>query len=255
MVNRSATGFATRPGFSVGIVLTTPPFPYPRPQVQEPVGLPVLFDGELTAWDRANLHYCELGLEGGELVTSGIYGWAMVVTGVGESIASAQSRANGLADRILPFPLLGAFSLFLVVGGMVSLLFRYYIIPIMRMAESTQLISLSNPDHRVPTDGAREVAHLAGKADQHPQQYPYPKIDRKMEKIDDNFTKDDGSQDSGDSSLPGFFGADTRRHQVPPQRASHEIGENVSCPHQQKQIHEQERSGPLLPDLHQEPER
>ncbi|MGZ3327466.1 MAG: hypothetical protein ACXU85_09910, partial [Xanthobacteraceae bacterium] len=101
MVNRSATGFATRPGFSVGIVLTTPPFPYPRPQVQEPVGLPVLFDGELTAGDRANLHYCELGLEEGELVTSGIYGWAMVVTGAGESIASAQSRANGLADRIL----------------------------------------------------------------------------------------------------------------------------------------------------------
>lgn len=69
---------------------------------------------------------------------------------------------SGLADRILPFPLLGAFILFLVIGGMVSLLFRYYIIPIMRMAESTQLISLSNPDHRVPIIGAREVSHLAG---------------------------------------------------------------------------------------------
>src|SRR4051794_5351056 len=101
MVSRSTSGFATRPGFSVGIVLTVPPFPYPRPQVEEPVGLPVLFDGELTDADRTNLHYCELGLENGELVTSGIYGWAMVVTGVGDSIASAQQRANSLADRVL----------------------------------------------------------------------------------------------------------------------------------------------------------
>lgn len=73
-----------------------------------------------------------------------------------------QAYLAGLADRILPFPLLGALTLFLVIGGLVSLLFRYYIIPIMRMAESTQLISLSNPDHRIPPVGAREVAHLAG---------------------------------------------------------------------------------------------
>jgi DNA polymerase-3 subunit epsilon len=73
-----------------------------------------------------------------------------------------QAYLAGLADRILPFPILGALVLSLVIGGMVSLLFRYYIIPIMRMAESTQLISLSNPEHRVPADGAREVAHLAG---------------------------------------------------------------------------------------------
>ena len=126
MVSRTTTGFATRSGFSVGIVLTLPPFPYSRPQVGEPVGLQpgngarpcpgrehdmlggefgngliVLFDGEPSAADRANLHYCELGLEHGELVTSGIYGWAMVVTGVGDSIASAQQRANRLADRVL----------------------------------------------------------------------------------------------------------------------------------------------------------
>ena len=101
MVSRSTSRFATRAGFSVGIVLTLPPFPYPRPQVEEPVGLPVLFDGELTEADRTNLHYCELGLENGELVTSGMYGWAMVVTGVGDSIASAQQRANSLADRVL----------------------------------------------------------------------------------------------------------------------------------------------------------
>jgi phosphoribosylamine--glycine ligase len=101
MVNRSTGAFATHPGFCVGIVLTTPPFPYPRSQVDEPVGLPVLFDGELSAEDRANLHYCELGFEHGQLVTSGIYGWAMVVTGVESSIAAAQQRANRLADRVL----------------------------------------------------------------------------------------------------------------------------------------------------------
>lgn len=101
MISKSESAFETRPGFSVGIVLTTPPFPYPRSQVQEPVGLPVVFEGALGNEDRSNLHYCELGLEDGQLVTSGIYGWAMVVTGVGDSVASAQQRANSLADRVL----------------------------------------------------------------------------------------------------------------------------------------------------------
>src|SRR4029078_6303497 len=72
MVGRSTSGFATRPGFSVGIVLTVPPFPYPRPQVEEPVGLPVLFDGEVKEAGRTNLDYCGLGLEHDELVTHSI---------------------------------------------------------------------------------------------------------------------------------------------------------------------------------------
>jgi phosphoribosylamine---glycine ligase len=101
LVDKSATAFETHPGFSVGSVLTTPPFPYPRPLVQEPVGLPVVFAGELSQDDRRNMHYCELGLDRGQLVTTGIYGWAMVVTGVGDTIASAQGRANALADRVL----------------------------------------------------------------------------------------------------------------------------------------------------------
>jgi phosphoribosylamine---glycine ligase len=101
MTGQDLRSFETRAGFCVGIVLTTPPFPYPRSQVNEPVGLPVVIEGEFSDEDRSNLHYCELGLEGGALVTSGIYGWAMVVTGTGESIALAQARANRLADRIL----------------------------------------------------------------------------------------------------------------------------------------------------------
>jgi len=101
MVTKSRPRFATVPGFAIGIVLTTPPFPYPRSQVPEPIGLPVLFDGELTAEDRRHLHYGEVGLEDGDLVTSGIYGWTMVVTGIGPDIGAAQERANRLADRVL----------------------------------------------------------------------------------------------------------------------------------------------------------
>jgi DNA polymerase III epsilon subunit family exonuclease len=66
-----------------------------------------------------------------------------------------------MAEKILPFPILGAFIIVAVIGGLVTLLFRYYIIPILQMAESTHLISLANPNHRIPSKGAREVTHLA----------------------------------------------------------------------------------------------
>lgn len=100
LVTRSRPSFATRPGFSLAIVLTTPPFPYTRKQVPEAIGLPVLFRGELTAEDRANVHYGEVGLEDGQLVTSGIYGWTIVVTGVGPTIASAKEKAYRLAGKV-----------------------------------------------------------------------------------------------------------------------------------------------------------
>ncbi|HEX8306863.1 MAG TPA: hypothetical protein VF645_00415 [Allosphingosinicella sp.] len=100
MAGHSGVAFETRPGFSVGIVLTTPPFPYTRKQVAEPVGLPVILDPALSAEDRANVHYGEVGLEDGRLVTSGLYGWTMVVTGTGRDAGSARSSAYDLAGRV-----------------------------------------------------------------------------------------------------------------------------------------------------------
>ena len=99
MVSRSTSGLATRPGFSAGIVLTLPSFPYQRPQVEEPVRFPVLFDGELTDGDART---CINALQRtANWSPAECIGWAMVVTGVGDSIASAQQRANSLVDRIL----------------------------------------------------------------------------------------------------------------------------------------------------------
>jgi phosphoribosylamine--glycine ligase len=92
--------FGVRPGFCVAIVITTPPFPYTVKQVAEPVGLPVLFDPSLDDEDRGNIHLGEVGLEGGELVTTGVYGWSMVVTGVAQTIAAANHKACTLAGRV-----------------------------------------------------------------------------------------------------------------------------------------------------------
>jgi phosphoribosylamine---glycine ligase len=101
LVSRSDESFATYPGFAVGIVMTTPPFPYALPAVDATVGLPILFDGGLSDNDRRHLHYGEVGMQNGQLVTSGAYGWTMVVTGTGATIREAQQRAVRLCDRVL----------------------------------------------------------------------------------------------------------------------------------------------------------
>jgi phosphoribosylamine--glycine ligase len=99
MAHGSAARMRTAAGFCVGIVLTTPPFPYSRKQALEPVGLPVLIAPDA---ERRHLHYGEVGLDGaGQLVTSGLYGWTMVVTGLGADIAGAQSQAYANAKNVI----------------------------------------------------------------------------------------------------------------------------------------------------------
>ena len=101
MVTRSGELFETRPGFSVGIVMTTPPFPYVRTFVPAAIGLPILFDGDLSDEDGANLHFGEMGSPDGQLVTAGYHGWTMVVTGSGPTIAEAQTEAYRLTRRVI----------------------------------------------------------------------------------------------------------------------------------------------------------
>ena len=98
---RRQGGAVMRPGFCAAIVLTTPPFPYDRKTVSEPVGLPVIFDGNLSQSELDSLYYGEVGLSNGLLVTSGQYGWSMVVTATSDQIETANAKACQLADRIV----------------------------------------------------------------------------------------------------------------------------------------------------------
>ena len=100
LIRREGERFEAGPGFCVGVVITTPPFPYTRANVPEPTGFPVVFDPPLTRVEEQHLHYGELGLEAGVLVTSGIYGYPMVVTGTGETILEARDAANALARKV-----------------------------------------------------------------------------------------------------------------------------------------------------------
>ncbi len=72
-----------------------------------------------------------------------------------------RAAVANIFPKLVVFPFLGAMALVAIVGSLVSWLFRAYIIPILRMAEQTRLITVANPDYRINAPGAREVNRLA----------------------------------------------------------------------------------------------
>ena len=92
--------FETTPGFAVGVVLTVPPFPYRYGYREISCGLPILIDPELGAAARDGLHFGEVAVVDGQLVTSGVCGYLMVATGTGATVRDAQRSAYALAARV-----------------------------------------------------------------------------------------------------------------------------------------------------------
>jgi phosphoribosylamine--glycine ligase len=91
-----AERFDARLGYSVCVVISTPPFPLSRHEVDYPVGLPLL----IGSIDPHHLHLGEVGLAETHLVTSGLYGWTAVVTGVGSTVEEASTAAYENAGKI-----------------------------------------------------------------------------------------------------------------------------------------------------------
>jgi DNA polymerase-3 subunit epsilon len=87
---------------------------------------------------------------------------ALSFTGAWYSLSETeQELVIGMADNLLPFPFIGALILCTILSLLVSFLFHNYIIPILKLGESTQLISAVNPDHRIEIkQAAKEIHYL-----------------------------------------------------------------------------------------------
>jgi phosphoribosylamine--glycine ligase len=92
--------FPTRDGFAVGVVLTVPPFPYSAGYDRISRGMPVIFRRDLDDADHAHLHFSEVSLQDGRLVTSGVVGYIMVVTGVGETATAARDDVYARVRKV-----------------------------------------------------------------------------------------------------------------------------------------------------------
>jgi phosphoribosylamine--glycine ligase len=101
MLARDKSRIATKPGFSAGVVLTVPPFPYAQGYEELSKGMPISFRPGFSDADRRALYLSEVAYAGGRLVTSGATGYIGVATGTGHSVREAADAALALAGKVV----------------------------------------------------------------------------------------------------------------------------------------------------------
>ncbi len=99
--SRGAGQFATLPGFAVCIVLTVPPFPARRDDVAPEDDPPVFFHRTPEGEEAAHYRLVDARREGGQLLVRRRSGHAMIVTGTGPSVETAQEAARARARNVI----------------------------------------------------------------------------------------------------------------------------------------------------------
>ena len=75
---------------------------------------------------------------------------------------SQQLALQEMLPKLIPFPLLGTITILFIIGALINLLFNDYIMPILKMAESSRIITTVNPEHRIELKAAsKEIEYLA----------------------------------------------------------------------------------------------
>jgi len=101
LTHRNGDSFPTHDGYSVGVVITVPPFPYAHGYDTLGKDRPICFAEDLDEADLQSLHYGEVDTRNGQLVTAGMIGYIMVVTGVADSIEAARERAYTRVRKVI----------------------------------------------------------------------------------------------------------------------------------------------------------
>ena len=88
---------------------------------------------------------------------------AASIIGAWASLNESQQLAlQEMLTKLIPFPLLGTITILFIIGALINLLFNDYIMPILKMAESSRIITTVNPDHRIELKStSKEIEYLA----------------------------------------------------------------------------------------------
>lgn len=101
LTRRNSNAIRTSEGFSVGVVLTVPPFPYPDGYDRLGRGTPICFRENMSEADHNSLHPGEVTMKDGQLRTAGMIGYTMVVTGTGTTIEEARRAVYERVDKVV----------------------------------------------------------------------------------------------------------------------------------------------------------
>jgi len=101
MVHRHGTEIPTADGYSVGVVITVPPFPYSEGYDDLGKGVPISFREPLSDAERNSFHYGEVSCHAKQLTTAGMIGYIMVVTGIDGTIEGARRNAYNVVNKVV----------------------------------------------------------------------------------------------------------------------------------------------------------
>ena len=101
MARGDADGFATLPGWSVGIVLTVPPCPGEDWGARPEDNPPVFFHAPPGGEEAVHYHFADMRRVGDQLHAHKRTGNAMVVTGIGADVRAAQAAATARARNVV----------------------------------------------------------------------------------------------------------------------------------------------------------
>ena len=101
MLRGGAQRFAAAPDWSIGIVLTVPPFPQERPGADPADDPPLFYRRDPDPAELPHYHLSDVRIEHGQMFARRRTGYAMVVTGTGASVEAAQRAAAARAQNVV----------------------------------------------------------------------------------------------------------------------------------------------------------
>ena len=101
MIRGGETTFPASPDWSIGIVLTVPPFPEERPGADPAQDPPIFYHHAPAPEELPHYHLSDVRIEAGQMFARRRTGYAMVVTGTGETVEEAQRAARARAENVL----------------------------------------------------------------------------------------------------------------------------------------------------------